>query len=247
MKKKLIAGNWKMNGNLTANAKLLGDILAGLSQPACDVAVGVPAVYLAQCQSVLAGTSIDLASQDVSSHEAGAYTGEISAAMLKDFGVRYAIIGHSERRQYHGETDELVAIKAQRALASGITPIVCVGETLAEREAGKTDEVVKRQLAAVIHTNGHCISEIVVAYEPVWAIGTGKTASPEQAQQVHAVLRAQLHAATEHSARIKLLYGGSMNAANAAALLVQPDIDGGLIGGAALKAQDFLTIIAACD
>ena len=246
MKKKLIAGNWKMNGNLTANAKLLGDILAGLSQPACDVAVGVPAVYLAQCQSVLAGTSVDLASQDVSSHEAGAYTGEISAAMLKDFGVRYAIVGHSERRQYHGETDELVATKAQRALASGITPIVCVGETLAEREAGKTDEVVKRQLAAVIHTNGHCISEIVVAYEPVWAIGTGKTASPEQAQQVHAVLRAQLHAATEHSARIKLLYGGSMNAANAAALLVQPDIDGGLIGGAALKAQDFLTIIAAC-
>ena len=246
MKKKLIAGNWKMNGNLAANAKLLGDILAGLSQPACDVAVGVPAVYLAQCQSVLAGTSIDLASQDVSSHEAGAYTGEISAAMLKDFGVRYAIVGHSERRQYHGETDELVATKAQRALASGITPIVCVGETLAEREAGKTDEVVKRQLAAVIHTNGHCISEIVVAYEPVWAIGTGKTASPEQAQQVHAVLRAQLHAATEHSARIKLLYGGSMNAANAAALLVQPDIDGGLIGGAALKAQDFLTIIAAC-
>jgi triosephosphate isomerase len=246
MKKKLIAGNWKMNGNLTANAKLLGDILAGLSQPACDVAVGVPAVYLAQCQSVLAGTAIDLASQDVSSHEAGAYTGEISAAMLKDFGVRYAIVGHSERRQYHGETDELVATKAQRALASGITPIVCVGETLAEREAGKTDEVVKRQLAAVIHTNGHCISEIVVAYEPVWAIGTGKTASPEQAQQVHAVLRAQLHAATEHSARIKLLYGGSMNAANAAALLVQPDIDGGLIGGAALKAQDFLTIIAAC-
>ncbi len=245
MKKKLIAGNWKMNGSLAANAKLLGDILAGLGQPACDVAVGVPAVYLAQCQTLLAGTPIDLASQDVSAHELGAYTGEISGAMLKDFGVRYAIVGHSERRQYHGETDETVALKAQRALASGITPIVCVGETLAEREAGKTDEVVKRQLAAVIHTNGHCISEIVVAYEPVWAIGTGKTASPEQAQQVHAVLRAQLHAATEHSARIKLLYGGSMNAANAASLLVQPDIDGGLIGGAALKPQDFLTIIAA--
>ncbi|MBP9906217.1 MAG: triose-phosphate isomerase [Rhodoferax sp.] len=246
MKKKLIAGNWKMNGSLAANAKLLADILAGLSQPACEVAVGVPAPYLAQCQALLAGSTIELASQDVSAHETGAYTGEISAAMLKDFGVRYAIVGHSERRQYHGETDEAVALKAQRALASGITPIVCVGETLAEREAGRTDEVVKRQLAAVIHTNGHCISEIVVAYEPVWAIGTGKTASPEQAQQVHAVLRAQLHAATEHSARIKLLYGGSMNATNAAALLVQPDIDGGLIGGAALKPQDFLTIIAAC-
>ncbi len=235
-----------MNGSLAANAKLLADILAGLSQPACEVAVGVPAPYLAQCQALLDGSTIELASQDVSAHETGAYTGEISAAMLKDFGVRYAIVGHSERRQYHGETDEAVALKAQRALASGITPIVCVGETLAEREAGRTDEVVKRQLAAVIHTNGHCISEIVVAYEPVWAIGTGKTASPEQAQQVHAVLRAQLHAATEHSARIKLLYGGSMNATNAAALLAQPDIDGGLIGGAALKPQDFLTIIAAC-
>jgi triosephosphate isomerase len=246
MKKKLIAGNWKMNGGLAANAKLLADILAGLKQPACEVAVGVPAAYLAQCQALLAGSAIELASQDVSAHESGAYTGEISGAMLKDFGVRFAIVGHSERRQYHGETDETVALKAQRALASGITPIVCVGETLAERESGRTDEVVKRQLAAVIHSNGHCISEIVVAYEPVWAIGTGKTASPEQAQQVHAVLRAQLHAATEHSARIKLLYGGSMNAANAAALLAQPDIDGGLIGGAALKPLDFLTIIAAC-
>ena len=170
-----------MNGSLAANAKLLADILAGLSQPACEVAVGVPAPYLAQCQALLAGSTIELASQDVSAHETGAYTGEISAAMLKDFGVRYAIVGHSERRQYHGETDEAVALKAQRALASGITPIVCVGETLVEREAGRTDEVVKRQLAAVIHTNGHCISEIVVAYEPVWAIGTGKIASPEQA------------------------------------------------------------------
>lgn len=245
MKKKLIAGNWKMNGSLAGNAKLLSDILAGVGQPACEVAVAVPAVYLAQCQVLLAGSPVDLASQDVSAHEGGAYTGEISGGMLKDFGVRYAIVGHSERRQYHGETDETVALKAQRALANGVTPIVCVGETLAEREAGKTDEVVKRQLAAVIHTNGHCISEIVVAYEPVWAIGTGKTASPEQAQQVHALLRAQLHAATEHSARIKLLYGGSMNAANAASLLSQPDIDGGLIGGAALKSPDFLTIIAA--
>jgi triosephosphate isomerase len=138
-----------------------------------------------------------------------------------------------------------VALKAQRALSAGITPIVCVGETLADREAGKTEEVVKRQLAAVIHTNGHCISEIVVAYEPVWAIGTGRTASPEQAQEVHAVLRAQLKAATSHSDRISILYGGSMNAANAAQLLAQPDIDGGLIGGAALKAPDFLAIMAA--
>jgi triosephosphate isomerase len=155
------------------------------------------------------------------------------------------IVGHSERRQYHSELDGTVATKAQRALAAGITPIVCVGETLAEREAGRTEEVVKRQLAAVIHANGHCISEIVVAYEPVWAIGTGKTATPEMAQQVHAVLRAQLHAASENADRVHLLYGGSMNAANAAQLLAQPDIDGGLVGGAALKAADFLSIIAA--
>ncbi|HPW06899.1 MAG TPA: triose-phosphate isomerase, partial [Burkholderiaceae bacterium] len=159
-------------------------------------------------------------------------------------GIRYAIVGHSERRQYHQESDAVVALKAQRALASGVTPIVCVGETLAEREAGRTEEVVKRQLAAVIHTNGHCISEIVVAYEPVWAIGTGKTASPEQAQAVHAVLRAQLAAATPHAERIQILYGGSMNAANAAQLLAQSDIDGGLVGGASLKAPDFLSIIA---
>ncbi len=245
MKKKLIAGNWKMNGSLAANEQLLTAIPAGLGQPTCQVAVGVPAVYLSQCQSLLAGSVIDLAAQDVSAHDSGAYTGEVSAAMLKELGVRYAIVGHSERRQYHGETDELVASKAQRALSCGITPIVCVGETLAEREAGKTDEVVKRQLAAVIHANGHCVSEIVVAYEPVWAIGTGKTASPDQAQQVHAVLRAQLKAASASADRIQLLYGGSMNAANARDLLAQPDIDGGLIGGAALKAQDFLTIIAA--
>jgi triosephosphate isomerase len=178
-------------------------------------------------------------------HESGAFTGEVSPLMLKDFGVRYCIVGHSERRQYHFETDALVAAKAKSALAHGMTPIVCVGESLAEREAGKTEEVVKRQLAAVIHANGHCISEIVVAYEPIWAIGTGVTASTEQAQQVHAVLRAQLRAATEHADQIRLLYGGSMNAANAAQLLAQPDIDGGLVGGASLKAQDFLSIIAA--
>ena len=169
MKKKLIAGNWKMNGNLQANETLIKGLLAGLGQPNCEVSVCVPSVYLAQCQSLLAGSAIDLGAQDVSSHEGGAYTGEIAPAMLKEFGVRYAIVGHSERRQYHGETDELVAAKAQQALSAGITPIVCVGETLAEREAGKTEEVVKRQLAAVIHTNGHCISEVVVAYEPVWA------------------------------------------------------------------------------
>ncbi len=244
MKKKLIAGNWKMNGSLAANERVVKDLLAGLGTPACQVALCVPSVYLAQVQALVAGSAIDLGAQDVSQHEVGAFTGEISGAMLKEFGVRYLLVGHSERRQYHGETDAIVAAKTQRTLACGMTPIVCVGETLAEREAGKTEEVVKRQLAAVIHANGHCISEIVVAYEPVWAIGTGKTASAEQAQQVHAVLRAQLHAATEHADRIHILYGGSMNAANAAQLLAQPDIDGGLVGGASLKAPDFLSIIA---
>ena len=249
MKHKLIAGNWKMNGGLAANKALVHGVQQGLALALAgkhaQVAVCVPTAYLSQVQQLVNGSGIELGAQDVSAQEQGAYTGEVSAAMLKDFAVRYAIVGHSERRQYHGETDEQVAFKAQRALSAGITPIVCVGETLAEREAGKTEEVVKRQLAAVIHTNGHCISEIVVAYEPVWAIGTGKTASPEQAQAVHAVLRAQLKAATSHSERVHILYGGSMNAANAAALLSQPDIDGGLIGGAALKPADFLTIIAA--
>ena len=245
MTRKLIAGNWKMNGSLAANEALVKAVLAGLQAPACAVAVCVPAPYLAQVRALLAGSPVDLGAQDVSGHDAGAFTGEISAAMLREFGVRYVIVGHSERRQYHGETDVVVADKAARALAAGITPIVCVGETLAQREAGNTEEVVKRQLAAVIHANGHCISEIVVAYEPVWAIGTGKTASPEQAQQVHAVLRAQLKAASAHAQRIQILYGGSMNAGNAAQLLGQSDIDGGLIGGAALKAADFLAIISA--
>lgn len=245
MKKKLIAGNWKMNGSSASNEALVKALAAGMDGKDCLVAVCVPAPYLGQVQALVANTGMDLGAQDVSQHESGAYTGEVSAVMLKDFSVRYAIVGHSERRQYHGETDALVALKAQRALANGITPIVCVGETLAEREAGQTEEVVKRQLAAVIHTNGHCISEIVVAYEPVWAIGTGKTASPEQAQEVHAVLRAQLKAATPHADRVHILYGGSMNAANAAQLLAQTDIDGGLVGGASLKAPDFLSIVAA--
>jgi triosephosphate isomerase len=250
---KLIAGNWKMNGGLAANQALIEALVAGMGTPACAVAVCVPAPYLAQINTLfkalvpVGGTfhAIDLGSQDISVHASGAYTGEVSGSMLKEFGVRYAIVGHSERRQHHGESDATVSLKAKAALAAGITPIVCVGESLAEREAGKTEEVVKRQLAAVIHDNGHCISEIVVAYEPVWAIGTGKTATPEMAQAVHAVLRAQLKAASTHPERVKILYGGSMNAANAAQLLLQPDIDGGLIGGASLKAEDFLKIIAA--
>lgn len=241
--KKLIVGNWKMNGGLASNEALLGAVLKGASAlSGVELAVCVPAPYLAQVQHRLQGSDMAWGSQDVSAHEQGAYTGEVSAQMLKDFGCRYAIVGHSERRQYHGETDEVVATKAQRALASGITPIVCVGETLAEREAGQTEAVVKRQLAAVIHTVGHCTSELVVAYEPVWAIGTGLTATPEQAQQVHSVLRAQLLAASQQAHRVHILYGGSMNATNAASLLAQADIDGGLIGGASLESVDFLSI-----
>jgi len=247
MSGKLMVGNWKMNGSLAANASLLSDILNGMADVSCHAAVCLPTPYLAQAQSLLAGSALALGAQDVSAHESGAYTGEVSCAMLRDFAVRFAIVGHSERRQYHGETDTVVANKAQRALAAGITPIVCVGESLAEREAGQTEAVVKRQLAAVIHTNGHCISEIVVAYEPVWAIGTGLTATPEQVQSVHAVLRAQLQAATAHAERVSILYGGSMNAANAASLLDQPDVDGGLIGGASLKAPDFLSMLKAAS
>lgn len=243
-RKKLVAGNWKMNGSLAANAALIGELLAGIGQPACDVAVCVPAVYLAQVQLLLAGQGgIALGAQDVSQHESGAYTGDVSAAMLKELGARYVIVGHSERRQYQGETDAQVAVKAQRALAAGLTPIVCVGETLREREQGEIESVVSRQLSAVIQLNGERLADLVVAYEPVWAIGTGRTATPEQAQTVHAALRALLAAADLQAAGVRILYGGSMNAGNAAELLAQPDIDGGLIGGASLKARDFLKII----
>lgn len=242
--KKRIFGNWKMNGSLASNAALLDLLKQGLGHADCEIAVCAPAPYLAQLQSLLSGSAIAIGAQDVSAQTSGAFTGEVSGAMLREFGVRYVLVGHSERRQYHAESDEMVARKAQAALASGITPVVCVGETLAQREAGETEAVVRRQLSAVVQRNGHCLSEIVLAYEPVWAIGTGLTATPAQAQAVHAVLRAQLLAATTAAARIPILYGGSMNAANAAELLAQADIDGGLVGGASLKAADFLAIVA---
>jgi triosephosphate isomerase len=209
------------------------------------LAVCVPFVYINETAATLAGSDIRWGAQDVSEHEQGAYTGEVSAAMLAESGCRYVIVGHSERRAYHAEGDALVARKAQVALARGVTPVVCVGETLAEREAGETEEVVKRQLSAVIHQLAHCAAEMVVAYEPVWAIGTGRTASPEQAQAVHAVLRGQLQAATGRGAAMKILYGGSVKPDNAATLFAQPDIDGGLIGGASLKAADFIAICRA--
>jgi triosephosphate isomerase len=240
----LIVGNWKMHGSHPANAELLAAIVAGRPYLA-DVAVCVPYPYLSETAVALSATDIRWGAQDCSAHEQGAYTGEVSAGMLQEFGCRYVIVGHSERRQYHAESDQLVADKAKAALARGVTPIVCVGETLAQREADETAEVVKRQLSAVIHTLAHCAGEMVVAYEPVWAIGTGKTASPEQAQAVHALLRAQLAAATPRAAEMKLLYGGSVKADNAAQLFAQPDIDGGLVGGASLKAADFVAICRA--
>ena len=242
--KKLIVGNWKMHGSHPANAELLAGIVAARPFMA-DVAVCVPFPYLAETAVALATHDIRWGAQDCSAHQQGAYTGEVSAAMLAEFGCRYAIVGHSERRACHLESDQLVADKAKAALARGVTPIVCVGETLAHREAGETEAVVKRQLSAVIHTLAHCASEMVVAYEPVWAIGTGRSASPEQAQAVHALLRAQLRAATPHAAGMKILYGGSVKPDNAVSLFAQPDIDGGLIGGASLNAADFVAICRA--
>jgi triosephosphate isomerase len=244
MKRKLVVGNWKMNGSHKANAELLEGILDAGPLDA-DVAVCVPFPYLSETAVELAGSALTWGAQDCSEHEQGAYTGEVSASMLHEFGCRYAIVGHSERRAYHAESDGVVAAKAKAALARGVTPIVCVGETLAQREANETESVVKRQLSAVIHTLTHCIGEVVVAYEPVWAIGTGRTATPQQAQQVHALLRAQLHAAIPRSDAMRILYGGSVKPDNARELFVQPDIDGALVGGASLKAADFVAIARA--
>ena len=245
-RRKLVLGNWKMHGSRAANAELLAALLAGRPYTA-DVAVCVPFVFLHETAATLAGSDLRWGAQDVSAQAPGAFTGEVSAAMLAECGCRYTLVGHSERRAYHAESDALVAQKAQAALAKGVTPVVCVGETLAERDAGQTEAVVKRQLSAVIHQLAHCAAEMVVAYEPVWAIGTGRTATPEQAQAVHAVLRAQLQAATGHGQTMKILYGGSVKPDNAATLFAQPDIDGGLIGGASLKAADFIAICRAAS
>ena len=236
-----------MNGGLASNAALLSALKSDLGQPSCQVAVCAPAPYLAQCQQLLSGTPVAWGAQDVSAHESGAYTGEISASMLKDFGCAFVITGHSERRAYHGETDEAVGRKAARAIAAGLTPIVCVGETLREREAGQTDQVVQRQLEAVMdQLAGNDLGRMVVAYEPVWAIGTGKTATPQMAQDVHAFLRSRIALRDAVAAEgVQILYGGSMKPDNASELLAMSDIDGGLIGGAALKASDFLEIVRA--
>jgi triosephosphate isomerase len=244
MRDRLVVGNWKMNGGLAANATLLGALAAEWdAPPGRAMAVCVPFPYLVQAQAALSGTAVTWGAQSVSEHRSGAYTGEVAATMLAEFGCRYAIVGHSERRQLYAETDAAVAGKALAALAAGITPIVCVGETLAQRESGATEGVVLSQLAAVLDAVGDAAATLVVAYEPVWAIGTGRTASPEQAQSVHATLRAALAAAG--AADIALLYGGSVKSDNASALFAMPDIDGGLIGGASLQAKEFLAIARA--
>ncbi|MGI4719282.1 MAG: triose-phosphate isomerase [Janthinobacterium lividum] len=249
MRPKLVVGNWKMNGSRAANATLLTGILEGLHGAKAAAAVCVPAPYLHQCQDLLNGSALAWGAQDVSCQQPGAYTGEVCASMLQDFGCRYVIVGHSERRAYHGEASELVARKVKSALEAGLTPIVCVGETLVQREAGQTVQIVGEQLAAVLELVGpEAVDKLVVAYEPVWAIGTGKTATPAMAQEVHAALREKLRACNSEAAeRVLLLYGGSMKPDNAADLMAQPDIDGGLIGGAALKAADFLAIVKAAQ
>lgn len=250
MRQPLVAGNWKMNGTRASVAALLDGLKAGIGQvTTAEVAVCAPAVFLPETQASLQGSPIRWGGQDVSVHESGAYTGEVSGAMLADFGCHFVIIGHSERRAYHGESDQLVAEKFTAARKAGLVPILCVGETLDEREQGITEQVVARQLDAVID---HCgidqVGEGVIAYEPVWAIGTGKTATPEQAQEVHAFIRGRLAAHSQAVAdATRLLYGGSMNPKNAAELLAQPDIDGGLIGGASLKPDDFLAVCRAAN
>ena len=248
MRQKLVAGNWKMNGSKASIKELLDGIKKGIGDVAsAEVAVCPPFVYLADVEAQLTGTPVVWGAQNLSTEEKGAFTGEVSASMINDFNCKYAIVGHSERRTLYGEDDAVVAKKFAVARAAGLKPILCIGETLEEREKGVTNDVVARQIEAVIDLEGvAALAEGVVAYEPVWAIGTGKTASPEQAQEVHRFIRqriAEKDAAVAE--KVQILYGGSMNAGNAAELLGLPDIDGGLIGGASLKAEDFLTICRA--
>ncbi len=250
MRSKLVVGNWKMHGSLAANSELLKGLLAGIARAGgVDVAVCVPFPYLSQVQAMLAATPLRWGAQNLSEHGSGAYTGEVSAAMLGDFGCRFAIVGHSERRALYGETDAVVAAKFVAAQAAGLVPILCVGETLAQRDAGETLQVVRSQLAAVMAVAGTAaFAAAVVAYEPVWAIGTGRTATPAQAQEVHAAIRAQLaEADAAIAAKLTILYGGSVKAQSAGELFAQMDIDGGLVGGASLVAEEFLAICQAAN
>lgn len=245
---KLVVGNWKMHGRLADNSVLLQAVSRGAEDLPEDVRVGVcvPCPYLAQAQTLLESGRVAWGVQDVSAYTQGAYTGEVAAEMAAEFGSTFAIVGHSERRAYHRESAEVVAVKTQRALEAGLTPIVCVGETLEEREGGRTEQVIGEQIDAVLETlSVEDAARIVVAYEPVWAIGTGKSATAQQAQDVHAFLRARLAAKGGDAADVLLLYGGSVKPENAEDLFSQPDIDGGLIGGASLKDKDFLAICTA--
>lgn len=248
MREFLVAGNWKMNGSNEANRALLAGIVAGIPDgQGFRMLVCPPYPYLAAAVAQVANSAVSVGAQNVSENDAGAFTGEVAPSMLKDIGCQYVIVGHSERRALYGESSEQVAAKFMAAQAAGITPILCVGETLEERESGATQKVVGEQLAAVVQAAGiGAFENAVVAYEPVWAIGTGKTASPEQAQDVHQYIRAMLgEKDVGISRKLQLLYGGSMKGENAAGLLSMPDIDGGLIGGASLKVDDFLAIASA--
>ena len=248
MRQKLVAGNWKMNGSKASIKELLDGIKKGIGDVvSAEVAVCPPFVYLADVEAQLTGTPVVWGAQNLSTEEKGAFTGEVAASMLNDFGCKYVIVGHSERRSLYGEDDALVATKFRVARAAGLKPILCIGESLDEREKSITNEVVARQIGAVIDLEGvSALTDGVIAYEPVWAIGTGKTATPEQAQEVHQFIRQRIAEKDASVAeKVQILYGGSMNAANASDLLAQSDIDGGLIGGASLKAEDFLTICRA--
>ncbi|HKO88234.1 MAG TPA: triose-phosphate isomerase [Burkholderiales bacterium] len=248
MRTKLVAGNWKMHGSMAANPPLLQALKAGAAGiPDVSIAVCVPFPYLQQAGVLLDGSRIGLGAQNLSEHESGAYTGEVSAGMLQDFGCRYVIVGHSERRALYAESDAQVARKFVAAQRAGLIPILCVGETLAEREQNATESVVARQLDAVIEAAGiAAFGRAVIAYEPVWAIGTGRTATPEQAQAVHKFIRERVAAKDAAIAQaLQLLYGGSVKPGNAKELFAKHDVDGGLIGGASLVAEDFLAICAA--
>ncbi|HTT04188.1 MAG TPA: triose-phosphate isomerase [Steroidobacteraceae bacterium] len=247
MRRKLVAANWKMHGSRAENAPLVDAVLGSRSLPDVECVICPPFVYLSEVARLLRDSPVRLGAQDVCAESTGAYTGEVAAAMLRDVGCQYVIVGHSERRSLYGENDALVARKFAAAQSRGLIPILCVGEQLIEREAARTEQVINRQLDAVLALSGiGSLERAVIAYEPVWAIGTGRNASPEQAEEVHAALRARL---AQQDARIagglRIQYGGSVKAGNARELFTQPDVDGGLIGGASLKAEEFLNILAA--
>ncbi|MDC1536196.1 triose-phosphate isomerase [Candidatus Thioglobus sp.] len=247
MRKTIIAGNWKMNASKASVKSLIDGILSGMEGVNSEVLVCVPFPYMSQVESLIEGSNLKLGAQNININSSGAFTGEVSANMIKDFGAKHVIVGHSERRSLYGETSSVVAEKTKAAIDAGLSPLLCVGESLEQREAGKTETVVAEQINAVMELVGiESFDSIIIAYEPVWAIGTGMTATPEQAQAVHFFVRNLLGESSENIAqKTPILYGGSMNAGNAVELISCPDIDGGLIGGAALKAEDFLQICKA--